>query len=69
MPALNIKFTDAELLQLRSRATAEGRSMTALAHDVIVDSTARADHDTKVMAAAANVLALSRDLLKRLADR
>jgi plasmid stability protein len=69
MPALNIRFTDAELAGLRSRAATEGRSMTAIAHDMIVESTARADHDAKVMGAAAHVIALSRDLLKRLADR
>ncbi len=69
MPALNIRFTDTELAVLRSRAAAEGRSMTAVAHDVIVDSIARADHDAKVMAAADHVISLSRDLLKRLADR
>lgn len=69
MPALNIKFTEAELAGLRSRAAAEGRSMTAIAHDVIVESTTRRNHDARVMEAAAHVMELSRDLLKRLADR
>jgi hypothetical protein len=69
MPALNIEFTEAELAQLRARASVEGRSMRALAHDVIVESTVRADHDAKVMGAAAHVMDLSRDLLERLADR
>ncbi len=69
MPALNISFTDGELETLRIRARAEGRSMTAFAHDVIVDSSARAAHDALVMGAAEHVMSLSRDLLKRLADR
>lgn len=69
MPALNIRFTDAELTALHCRAEAEGRPVTRLAHDVLVQSTARAAHDSVVMDAAARVTDLSRDLLKRLADR
>jgi hypothetical protein len=69
MPALNIRFTDAELAALRRRAEAEGCPVTRLAHDVLVQSTTRANHDAVVMEAAAEVTSLSRDLLKRLADR
>jgi hypothetical protein len=69
MPALNIRFTDAELAALRHRAEAEGRPVTRLAHDVLVQSTTRANHDAAVMEAAAEVTSLSRNLLKRLADR
>jgi hypothetical protein len=69
MPALNIRFTDEELAALRSRAEAEGRPVTRLAHDVLVQSTSRAKHNALVMGAAAEVTSLSRDLLKRLADR
>jgi hypothetical protein len=69
MRALNIRFTDAELEELRSRSAAEGRPMTVIAHDDIMDNTSRAIHDTQVTAEAANVIILSRDLLKRLADR
>jgi len=69
MPALNISFSDAELEALRTRARAEGCSMIALAHDVIVESNANAARDALVMGAAEHVIALSRDLLKRLADR
>jgi hypothetical protein len=69
MPALNIRFTDDELKALRHRAEAVGRPMTALAHDVLVETTARANHDAIVMDSAARVIGLSQDLLKRLADR
>ncbi len=69
MPALNIRFTDAELAALHRRAEAEGRPVTRLAHDVLVQSTARASHDAIVMSAAAEVIELRRNLLKRLADR
>ncbi|GEM_PF-2101960 len=69
MPALNIRFTDTELAALRRLAEAEGRPVTRLAHDVLVQSATRANHDAVVMEAAADVISLSRDLLKRLADR
>lgn len=69
MPALNIRFTDAELAALHRRAETEGRPVTRLAHDILVQSTARANHDAVVMGAAAEVISLSRDLLNRLADR
>ena len=69
MPALNIRFTDTELAALHRRAAAEGRPVTRLAHDVLVESTTRVNHDAAVMEAAAEVTSLSRDLLKRLADR
>jgi hypothetical protein len=69
MPALNIRFTDAELAALHCYAEAEGRPVTRLAHDILVQSTTRANHDAVVIEAAAEVTSLSRDLLKRLADR
>ena len=69
MPALNITYTDDELARLRARAKAEGRSLSALVHDVSVETTDRAYDDALFMDAAAEVMTLSRDLLKRLADR
>jgi hypothetical protein len=69
MPALNIKFTDAELAALHRRAESEGRPVTRLAHDILVQSATRANRDAVVMEAAAEVTSLSGDLLKRLADR
>lgn len=69
MRALNIRFTDEELAALHRRADAEGRPVTRLVHDIVVQSTTRANHDAVVMGAAAEVASLSRDLLKRLADR
>jgi hypothetical protein len=69
MPALNIKFTDEELGRLRSQAHARGQSMTTFAHDLIVGQVDRAQHNEMVMSASARVMDLSRDLLKRLADR
>jgi uncharacterized protein (DUF1778 family) len=69
MPALNIRFTDDELAALKRRAEAEGRPVTRLVHDAAVGETARARLDSEVMAAGAHVIDLSRDLLKRLADR
>jgi hypothetical protein len=69
MPALNVRFTEAELETLRRRAEAEGVPVTRLAHDVLIQDTARASHDALVMGAAAHVIGLSQDLLKRLADR
>ena len=69
MPALNIRFTNEELAALHRRAEAEGRPVTRLAHDVLVQSTSQANHHALVMGAAAEVTSLSRDLLKGLADR
>ncbi len=62
-------FTEAELTALRARADAEGRSMRKLAHDVLTERTTQAAADSRVMEAAGYVVELSRDLLKRLADR
>lgn len=69
MPALNIRFTDAELAALHRRAEAEGRPVTRFAHDVVMECTYRQQQDDAVMGASARVIALSQDLLKRLADR
>jgi hypothetical protein len=69
MPALNIDFTDEELEALRRRAAVEGVSMRRLAHDLLVNDTARASYDAEVTEAAAYVIKLSSDLLNRLADR
>lgn len=69
MPALNIQFTDEELAGLRSQASAQGVSMTSLAHSLVVGHTERAQHNEAVLAASARVISLSEDLLKRLADR
>ena len=69
MPALNIRFSDDELAALHRRAETEGRPVTRLAHDVLVESTARASHDALVLDAAERVISLSGDLLRRLADR
>lgn len=43
--------------------------MTTLAHDLVVGRVERAQHNAMVMSASARVMDLSRDLLKRLADR
>lgn len=68
MPALNVRFTDAELAQLRERAEATGVSMQALAHDAIVNDCAQSGQDERWMASIARVTGLSRTLLDRLAD-
>lgn len=69
MPALNIRFSEQELETLRQRAEAEGVPVTRLAHDMLVCRAARASFDAQVMEAAAYVTDLSRDLLRRLAER
>ncbi len=69
MPALNIRFTEEELDRLRAHAHTENRSMTSLAHDLVVGRTERAQHNEMVLSASARVMHLSSDLLKRLADR
>ena len=69
MPALNIKFTEDELGRLRDQAHSQNVSMTSLAHDLVVGLTERAQHNEMVLSASARVIDLSRDLLKRLADR
>lgn len=68
MPALNIRFTEEELAQLRERAKRAGVSMQVLAHDAVVNYADRADLDAKWMASTARVISLSQDLLARLAD-
>lgn len=69
MPALNIRFTDAELAQLRERAKSKGVSMSKLAHDTIVNCGNKTDRDARWGAAAARVIELSQDLLARLAEQ
>jgi hypothetical protein len=69
MPALNIRYSDDELAALRQRAEAEGVPVTRLVHDLSVGDTERASFDAEVMKAGAHVIDLSRDLIKRLADR
>jgi hypothetical protein len=69
MPALNIRFTDDELAQLRERASNKGVSMLQLAHDAVVNCGAQSDRDARWGAATARVIELSQDLLARLADQ
>jgi hypothetical protein len=69
MPALNIRFTEEELDRLREQARDQGISMTALAHGLCVGRSERAAHNQLVMGASARIMALSEELLKRLADR
>jgi hypothetical protein len=69
MHALNIRFTDDELDALRRRAGELGVPVTRLVHDAATGETERAGFDAEVTAAGARVIELSRDLLKRLADR
>jgi hypothetical protein len=69
MRGLHIRYTDDELAALHRRAEAEGKPVTRLVHDTSLSATDRAAFDAEVMDAAAYVTGLSRDLLKRLADR
>lgn len=69
VPALNINFTEDELARLRTQAHAQRTSMSKLAHNIIVERTDSAEHNAIVLGASARVIDLSRDLLKRLADR
>ena len=57
------------MARLREQAKDHGVSMTAFAHGLIVGRSERAEHNQIVMGAASEVVALSSDLLKRLADR
>ena len=69
MPALNIDFTDTELARLRERARTRGTSMRTMAHDTIVSCTRQDSEDDEIMDAYARNKTISRDLLRRLADR
>jgi hypothetical protein len=69
MPALNIRFTDAELNALQGRAAAEGRPVTRLVHDAAIGETHHEAHRARVRAALDEAAALSADVLKQLAER
>ncbi|MGI9006533.1 MAG: hypothetical protein ACR2FU_10105 [Streptosporangiaceae bacterium] len=69
MPAPHIRFTDEELETLRAHARDQQRSLTSLAHDLVVSGSERAQHAELILGASARVMSLSQDLLKRLADR
>jgi hypothetical protein len=69
VPALNIRFTDEELDRLRAHARAQNRPVTWVVHDLAVSRSERAQHNDLVMGASARVMALSKDLLERLANR
>jgi hypothetical protein len=65
MAGLNLRFSDEELAALRDRATAEGRSMQAFAHDAVI--AAVNEHARLFDEAAEHVLKVSAELNRRLA--
>ena len=65
MAGLNLRFTDEELDALRERASAEGRSMQAFAHDAVIS--AINEHSRLFNEAAEHVLKVSAELNRRLA--
>jgi hypothetical protein len=69
MPALNVKFTDAEIERLRERARNEGVSMKTMAHDTIVNCGDQSDMDARKAAAIARAIRRSRELLELLAGQ
>jgi len=65
MAGLNLRFTDEELDALRERASAEGRSMQAFAHDAVIS--AINERSRLFDEAAEHVLKASAELNRRLA--
>lgn len=69
MPALNIRFTQAELEELHQRAEDQGVPVTRLVHDTAVGDARRAAHLGQVMSLAEEIARQDETILKRLADR
>lgn len=65
MPALDLEFSDDEMVDLRATAEREGRSLKAVAHDAVVLSVSSRRH--RVADAAARVARISTGLNERLA--
>lgn len=65
MAALNLQFTDEEMVDLRAAAEREGKSLKAVAHDAVVSAVSSRKHLVKQ--AAARVAAISEELNERLA--
>jgi hypothetical protein len=69
MPAINIELTPDELVRVRARAAADGRSMRSYAHDTLIRCTDRTSRDAVVSESAARIIRISGDLLRRLASQ
>lgn len=67
MPALNLQFTEDEMNDLREAAEREGRSLKALAHDLVVQAVSSRKH--LVEGAATRVARISAGLNERLAEK
>ncbi|WP_431780793.1 hypothetical protein [Streptomyces chumphonensis] len=65
MPALNVTFTEEEMVTLRDQAAREDVSMKVLAHDAVMAEV----HRRKVTAAAARAARVSAGLNRRLATK
>ncbi|OBB45448.1 antitoxin Phd [Mycobacterium sp. 852002-51961_SCH5331710] len=65
MPALNVNFSDEEMEQLRTAATAAELSLRAFVHRAAID--AASDHKRRVHEAARIVAERSAELNRRLA--
>lgn len=65
MAGLNVRFTEEELVALRARAEAEGRSMQSFVHDAVIR--AMNEHSRIFNEAADHVLKVSAELNRRLA--
>ncbi|MFJ3699533.1 hypothetical protein ACIPW9_36325 [Streptomyces sp. NPDC090052] len=65
MPALNVTFTEEEMITLRNQAAKEETSMKNLAHDAILSEV----HRRKVATAAIRTARISAGLNRRLADK
>lgn len=64
MVGLNVRFTEAELDQLRARAELEGRSTQTFAHDAVIRATN--EHSRLFGEAADHALRASAELNRRL---
>lgn len=65
--AMTLRFTETEDAELKARAAADGRSVTAVIHDAI--AAYLADDRARALAIAERVIVEDADLLDRLRDR
>jgi predicted transcriptional regulator len=66
--AMTLRLTDDEQEALRRRAEAEGISMQEAARRAVREFVARGEHEARVTAAAARILAAHADALRRLGE-
>ena len=69
MPALNIEFTDDEMILIRARSAEEGVSLRRHVNDTTIEADRRDSEDSRAMAVVARLKVICAPALAELADK